>query len=144
MKKLLIVTFLLTIPAILLAQVVPDTSLVPEAPGVVIGYVTELIQSVTGYKDIAARSGALIAIAGLLATAFRFLLALLKTFSGVFKNKITPKVAALVLGLLVYVASVLVAGVPWYEAVILAGSGPGAILVNELLKMIPQLRKKDA
>ncbi len=82
-----------------------------------------------------------VALAGILATIFRFLIQV--------ANKILefePKTmrfipwVTLVLGALVGVCAKFAGGVPIINAIILAGAGPGAIIVNALLKR----KKKQA
>ena len=124
----------------------PDTSL-DEKPdlGTVAGEVTEVIDTAKNLKSTSEDAGKLVAMSALLAAIFKLLLSLLKLTSGLFKNKVVPKLTALSLGLLVYVFANLALGMPWLDALILALSGPGAIVFHEITKLIPIVREaKDA
>lgn len=81
------------------------------------------------------------AISALIATVLKVLFSLLKlTGAAIFKNKTFLKIAPLVLGLLIYLFTDFAAGVVWYEALIVGMGGPGAILFNEVWKLMPFLQ----
>lgn len=79
-------------------------------------------------------------ISAFLAALFKLLLSLMKLVNPYFKKKDVPKVVASGLGVLVLLFSKLALGVSWVDAIILAASGPGAVFLHELSKMIPALR----
>lgn len=84
-----------------------------------------------------------IAGAASLAVALKILLSLLDKWKGYFKGskgKAWLKVVTLVVGILAFVATNVGLGVPFWQSLILAGGGPGAILVHELARIIPVLR----
>ncbi len=153
MKRLLTAIFLasvLALPASMafaqdggteVSVVVPNPDLDADPSiGEVISEVTDVIADAGDLK-----TGKFLAIAAFLAGLFKLLLSLLKLTSNFFKNKTVPKIAALVLGLATYLFANLALGVGWVDALILAGSGPGAILFHEISKLIPALRAiKDA
>ena len=81
------------------------------------------------------------AISAIIATVLKILLSLLKlTGASIFKNKYFLKIAPLALGFLIYLFADFAAGVTWYDAIIVAAGGPGAILFNELWKLLPVLQ----
>lgn len=148
MRHILIIILLITTPSMVMAATdggitMPDTYLeVTANPVDIVGEVKDVVSAVKDYRS-ADRSGSLVAIAAILAAVFKILLSVLKASSSLFKNKAAPKIAALSLGLLIYGFSSLALDMPWYDAIVLAGSGPGAIVVNEIMKLVPALRKKE-
>lgn len=85
------------------------------------------------------------AMAGAIAVFLRSVLSLLQSVEKIPntpRGKAFMKLSTLVVGLLIFVASNLGAGIPWWQALILAGGGPGAILINELAKTWPVLLNK--
>lgn len=94
------------------------------------------------------RMAKVIASAAALAVALKFLLSFLEKWKGYFtgvKGRAWLKVVTLVVGLVAFVATNVGMGLPIWQSLILAGGGPGAILVHELQKLIPVLtgKKKD-
>lgn len=103
---------------------------------------TEVYDAVMAYRQ-AKQSGdttgiALIIAAGL-AALFKILLSVAKMLSKVFfstgKGKMVLRVITLVLGLAVFFTVKFAAGFGWVDAIIAALSGPGAIVVHELLDL---------
>lgn len=93
----------------------------------------------------AERAARMIAMAGVLAVALKMLVSVLRAWRGFFKTdrqKAGLKIATLVIGFLAFLAANIGFGIPWWQSVILAGGGPGAILVHELTKLVPVLRGK--
>jgi len=87
----------------------------------------------------------MLAFAAILAIALKTLVSVLKSWKGFFttdKQKAWLKISMLVVGLLAFLASNIGFGIPWWQSVILAGGGPGAIMVHELTKLIPVLMGK--
>jgi hypothetical protein len=112
----------------------------------------DVVADVTGIIDAAGaikeakgdRTAMFIAISALLAAVFKVLLDLLKlTGAAIFKNKTFLKVAPLVLGFIVFLCTAFAAGQEWYNALIMAFAGPGAIMITEISKLIPGIGKKD-
>lgn len=87
----------------------------------------------------------MIAFAAILAIALKTLVSVLQSWKGFFttdKQKAWLKIATLVIGFLAFLASNIGFGIPWWQSIILAGGGPGAIMVHELTKLIPVLMGK--
>lgn len=87
----------------------------------------------------------MIAFAAVLAIALKTLVSALQSWKGFFttdKQKAWLKIATLVIGFLAFLLTNIGFGIPWWQAIILAGGGPGAIMVHELMKMIPVLLGK--
>lgn len=87
----------------------------------------------------------MIALAAILAIALKTLVSVLQSWKGFFttdKQKAWLKIATLVVGFLAFLLTNIGFGIPWWQAIILAGGGPGAIMVHELTKMIPVLLGK--
>lgn len=90
----------------------------------------------------AARS---IAIAAVIAIVLRQILQSLKGWNGFFttdKAKGWIKVITITIGLAAFVAANIGMGIPWWQAAILAGGGPGAMAVDGIIKMVPVLLGK--
>lgn len=103
--------------------------------GQVLAEASEVIATATQLK-----TGKFLAIAAFLAALFKLLLSMLKLTSGFFRNKAVPKVAALALGVGVALFASFAGGVGWLDALILMASGPGAIAIHEISKLIPAVR----
>lgn len=91
-------------------------------------------------EDKAAR---LIAIAATMSVVLKILVSLLTQWKGLFKTdkqKAWLKVSLVVGGFLIFLLTNLGFGIPWWQALILAGGGPGSILVHELTKLVPVLK----
>lgn len=87
----------------------------------------------------------MLAFAAILAVALKTLVSVLRSWKGFFttdKQKAWLKIAMLVIGFLAFFASNIGFGIPWWQSIILAGGGPGAIMVHELMKLIPVLTGK--
>lgn len=97
-------------------------------------------------KESSERTMKVIAAASMIAVALKILLSLLKSWKGYFttdKGKAWLRVSTLIIGLLAFILTNIGFGMTWVESLILAGGGPGAILVHELQKLIPVLRGKE-
>lgn len=112
-----------------------------------------VVQKAAAAKDTAAelenekksqdRTVKLIAAAGTMAAVLKVLLSLLGSWKDFFKTtkgQAWIRVITLAVGLIAFVLSNIGFGIPWWQALILAGGGPGAIIVHELLKLLPALK----
>lgn len=91
------------------------------------------------------RTMKLIAVAGVMAAVLKALLSALSGWKDYFKTdkgKAWVKVITLVIGFLAFILSNIGFGIPWWQALIVAGGGPGAILIHELSKLVPVLEGK--
>ncbi len=91
------------------------------------------------------RTARLIAIAGTLAVVLKILLSVLDQWKGYFtsiKGKAILKLITVAVGFLAFVATNIGFGLPWWQALILAGGGPGALLVHDVVEIIPALNGK--
>lgn len=89
-----------------------------------------------------------IAFAAVLAVALKGLISSLKSWKGYFKGvkgKAWLKTITLVVGFAAFIATNIGMGIPWWQALIVAGGGPGAMLVHDLADLVPVLtgKKKD-
>lgn len=94
------------------------------------------------------RMAKLIASAATLAVGLKILLSLLDQWKGYFegpKGKALLKLITLTVGLVAFLATNVGLGLPFWQSLILAGGGPGAILVHDLSDIVSVLRgkKKD-
>lgn len=101
--------------------------------------VGEVPGAIDGIKEAKGDKTAMfMAVCVLIGIILKILLSLLKlTGAAIFKNKTFLKVAPLVIGLLIFLVSHFAAGTTWYDALILAAGGPGAILFHEVWKLLP-------
>ena len=87
-----------------------------------------------------------VALAAAMAVGLKMLLSLLEAWKGYFKDvrgRAALKIITLVVGLIAFIATNVGLGLPFWQSIVLAGGGPGAILVHELTKLIPVLRGKQ-
>jgi cation transport ATPase len=87
----------------------------------------------------------MIAFAAILAILLKSLVSALQSWKGFFttdKQKAWLKIITLVVGFAAFLLSNIGFGIPWWQSIILAGGGPGAIMVHELMKLIPVLLGK--
>lgn len=89
-----------------------------------------------------------IAFAAVLAVGLKGFISSLKSWKGYFKGvkgKAWLKTITLVVGFLAFIATNIGMGIPWWQALIVAGGGPGAMLVHDLAGLVPVLtgKKKD-
>lgn len=93
-------------------------------------------------EEVGTKTAKMAAIAAAIAVFLRSVLSFLKSIEKIPdtpKGKAWMKLSTLLVGFLIFVASNLGVGMPWWQALILAGGGPGSILVNELAKAWPIL-----
>jgi hypothetical protein len=98
--------------------------------------VTELVSSIKAVKEAKGDKTAMfLAIMGLISAVLKLGLDAIRKWGGVLTGKKGVRIACLVVGAVIFVTSYLAAGTEWYNALILALAGPGAILVTELAKL---------
>lgn len=93
----------------------------------------------------AERMQKVIAAAGILAVVLKMLLSGLASWKDYFqtdKGKAWLKLITVGVGLLAFVASNVGMGIPFWQSLILAGGGPGAMAVHSLHQMIPVILGK--
>jgi hypothetical protein len=91
------------------------------------------------------RTARLIAMAGTLAVGLKVLLSVLDNWKGYFtsiKGKAALKLITVAVGFLAFMATNIGFGLPVWQALILAGGGPGALLVHDIMDIIPALNGK--
>lgn len=80
-----------------------------------------------------------------IAIGLKLFISALKSWGGLFKSdqgKAVIRVITLVAGLAVGLFTNLALKMPWWQAVIVAGGGPAAIALHEIIALIPALRGK--
>jgi len=120
--------------------VVPDADLMDPDAEVdteeVVEDVTELVSSIEAVKEAKGDKTAMfLAIMGLISAVLKLGLDAIRKWGGALTGKKGVRIACLVAGAVIFVTSYLAAGTEWYNALILALGGPGAILVTELSKL---------
>lgn len=83
-----------------------------------------------------------IAIAASMAVILKLIVSMLQSWKGYFttdKQKAGLKIGILVVGFAAFLLTNRGLGMDWWQAVIIAGGGPGAMLVHDLQKLIPVL-----
>ncbi len=91
------------------------------------------------------RTAKLVAMAGTLAVGLKILLSVLDNWKGYFtsiRGKAFLKLITVGVGFLAFLATNVGLGLPWWQALILAGGGPGALLVHDVVEIIPALNGK--
>jgi hypothetical protein len=91
------------------------------------------------------RTAKLIAMAGTLAVGLKMLLTVLDNWKGYFtsiKGKAVLKLITVAVGFVAFMATNIGFGLPFWQALILAGGGPGALLVHDIVDIIPALSGK--
>ena len=120
-----------------LAHAAPSDGGVTAAPVAAAPAVENVVAAVKGVVDSSDSSRAL-AIAGLLAVLLRFAMALVGPRVAWFaRHPHAYRWTALGVGVAVFALEKFAMGTTWQMALIAAGGGPGAVLVNEILKMKP-------
>lgn len=85
-------------------------------------------------------------LAATMAMALKAIISALKswtTWLKTDKQKAVMKIGLLLLGFLAFILTNLGFGLPWWEALIVAGGPPGAILVHEIVDLISVLQGKE-
>lgn len=83
-----------------------------------------------------------IAVAASMAVILKLIVSMLQSWKGYFttdKQKAGLKIGILVVGFVAFLLTNRGLGMDWWQAVIIAGGGPGAMLVHDLQKLIPVL-----
>lgn len=91
-------------------------------------------------KDTEQEAMGAIALAGATAVILKILLSVITAWKSYFKSdkgKAWLKIVTLAIGFLLFIVTNLGFGMTWWQSLILAGGGPGSILVNEFTKMLP-------
>ncbi len=91
------------------------------------------------------RMAKVIAFAAAMAVALKILISVLDQWKGYFtsiRGRALLKILLLVLGFAAFITSNIGMGIPWWQALILAGGGPGALLVHDIMEVIPALTGK--
>ena len=86
-----------------------------------------------------------IAAAALMAVVLKLLVSSLKSWKGFFKTdkqKAGLKIALVGLSVAIFLVTNMSYGIPWWQALILAGGGPASIAVHEILKLFEVLSGK--
>lgn len=111
------------------------------------GEVDEKVQEAETKSDAKReeRMKQVIGTAAVLAVALRMLLSMLASWKEYFKTdqgKAWMKLTTIVVGLLAFVAGNIGFGLPWWQALILAGGGPASMAIHSVIRLIPALRGK--
>ncbi len=96
-------------------------------------------------KKTEMKAAEMVAIAATIAVVLKFLLSALKGWKSYFhtdKGKAWLKVITLLVGFAAFILTNIGLGIPWWQAMIVAGGGPGSILAHEFMKLIPVLEGK--
>jgi hypothetical protein len=91
------------------------------------------------------RTQKMIAGAAILAVLLKTLLSGVKSWTGYFttdKQKAALKLITVGVGLLAFIVTNIGYGIPWWQALILAGGGPASVAVHEFTAMVPVLNGK--
>lgn len=91
------------------------------------------------------KTAKLIAVAGMIAVGLKILLSSLDQWKGYFttiRGKAVLKLITVAVGFLAFLATNVGFGIPWWQSLILAGGGPGALLVHDMMEIIPALNGK--
>lgn len=124
----------------------PDAAIAGESTDVgdIITGVGNIVEKVKEYKG-AEEAGKLMGLMALLAAIFKLSMSGLKLTSKVFfksdKGKNILKIITLLLGVGTFLVSSMAIGKTWWESLILAMSGPMSMVVHELTKLVPAIRK---
>lgn len=98
--------------------------------------VTGLVSSIEAVKAAKGDKTAMfLAIMGLISAVLKLALDGIRKWGGVLTGKKGVRIACLIVGLIIFATSYLAAGTEWYNALLLALAGPGAILVTEITKL---------
>lgn len=92
------------------------------------------------------RMAKVIATAAIIAVILRMFLNVLPAWKQYFesdKGKAWLKVLTLIVGLVAFIAGNIGFGLPWWQALIIAGGGPGAMTIHSLVKLWPVLTGKE-
>lgn len=82
-----------------------------------------------------------------IAVILKLTLSILKSWQDFFisePGKTWLRIITLGVGAVVFVVTLIGYGMPWWQAAVLAAGGPGAIVVHEISKLLPMMRKPGA
>jgi hypothetical protein len=151
------IRILLTAVVMMLAVVVVTPTLAQskcEGPADLCAQILELQKAVGAQKAVSMKATSdsvaaeqaksekmarLIAMAASLAVALKLLVSMLKSWTSWLENdkqKAMMKAALLLLGFGSFVAGNIGLGLPWWQALVVAGGPPGAILIHELSSLL--------
>lgn len=91
------------------------------------------------------RMAKVIAVAAAMAVGLKILISVLDQWKDYFtsiKGRAIIKLVTLGIGFVAFIASNIGMGIPWWQSLILAGGGPGALLVHDIMEVIPALTGK--
>ncbi len=91
------------------------------------------------------RMAKVIAFAAALAVGLKILLSILDQWKGYFttvRGKAVLKLITLAVGFVAFLATNIGMGMSWWQSLILAGGGPGALLVHDIAEILPALTGK--
>lgn len=98
-------------------------------------------------KDQEQKTIKFVSVMGLSAIILKIILSLLTTWKDILfksdKGKAAIRLAILVVTVLIFLATNLGFGIPWWQALILAAGGPLSMFIHEMTKLIPVLRGKE-
>lgn len=98
-------------------------------------------------KDEQDRMLKLITVAGIISAALKTFISALNKWKDYFttdKGKAILKAITLLTGFVAFIFTNIGFGIPWWQALIVAGGGPGAILLHEMMKLLPAIKGKGA
>ena len=98
--------------------------------------------NIKAIQDAESQTAKALAIMALIATVLKLLLDGLRRYGQVLLGKKEVRIACLVAGAVIFLLSYLATGTEWFNAVLLALGGPGAILVTELTKLAKTTEEK--
>lgn len=101
------------------------------------------IEAVASRDRTVSSAGKMAAIAATLAVVLKMFLSALAGWKNYFvtdKGKAYLRLITVGVGFVAFIATNIGFAIPWWQALILALGGPGAILVHELTKIMPALR----
>ncbi len=162
MKKF--VTAILVLVLVLAAVIIPGHSIAQqqcEGPPELCAQVMELQEKLAAQRVIASKekgeqtaeekakaaeqevdAAKAVGLAAMMAVFLKALLSALKGWKSFFttdKGKAWLKIMTVVIGFAAFFLTNVGFGIPWWQSLIVAGGGPGAILVHELMKLFPVL-----
>lgn len=135
MKKTLYASLFL---ALLLPLALGAQELVEPSLGELLMQGTALLKTV-----VALNGGGFLVISAFLVALFRLAISVLKLASPFFRKKAIPKLVAILLGVAAGVFTGFAEGSNWMDVLVMMASGPGAIALNEIMKLVPAFRGKE-
>ena len=96
-------------------------------------------------QDQQDKTAKMMALAATIAVALKLLISAAKGWTGFFKTDkgvAAIKAGTLILGFGAFVLTNIGFGIAWWQALIVAGGPPGAILVHELMDLVPVIQGK--